>query len=111
MPANNYGEPQIAGEILACGNEDLNISRAIHDVTVFVARVISTYVTFYRATIKEEYWNELVDGCPRNQSITVTRWPASSDPKKGFDLAEPNGRQAVLDAFNRIHVIISAVQP
>jgi hypothetical protein len=80
-------------------------------VTVFVVRVISTYVTFYRTTIKKEYWNELANGCPRNQSITVTRWPASSDPLNGLDLAEPNGRQAVLDAFCRLYLVLSEYQP
>ncbi|GBB85750.1 hypothetical protein RclHR1_01220046 [Rhizophagus clarus] len=110
-PTNNYGEPQIAGEILACANENVHEARIPYDVTVFVARVISTYVTFYRTTIKKEYWNELADGCPLDKSITVARWPVSSDPVNGFDLAEPNRRQAVLDALCRIYIVISEYQP
>src|SRR5581483_4391397 len=104
MPTNDYGEPQIAGEIIACGCENVREARTSYDMTVFVARVISTYVTFYRTDIRKEYWTELANGCPRSQSITVRRWPASSDPVKGFDLAEPNGRRAVFDAFCRIHI-------
>ncbi|RIA97277.1 hypothetical protein C1645_752475 [Glomus cerebriforme] len=110
-PTNDYGEPQIAGEILACGNENVREARISYDVTVFVARVISTYVTFYRTTIKKEYWNELADGCPRVESITVARWPVSSDPLNGFDLAEPNGRRAVFEALCRIFVVISEYRP
>ena len=86
-------------------------ARTLYDVTVFVVRVISTYVTFYRTTIKKEYWSELADGCPINESITIARWPASSDPLRGFDLAEPAGRHAVFDALCRIYIVISGYRP
>src|SRR5688572_6096283 len=109
MPTTNYGEPQIAGEIIACGSENVRRAYASYDMTVFVARVISAYVTFYRTEIRKEYWDELANGCPRSQSITVRRWPVSGIPRNGFDLAEPNGRQNVLDALCRIRVILSAI--
>ncbi|CAJ0647781.1 635_t:CDS:2 [Entrophospora sp. SA101] len=102
-PTNDYGEPQIGAEILACGDENIRQAREAFNMTIFAVRVVSTYVTFYRATISKSYWNELAIGCPRQQSITVLRWPGnSSDPIVGFDLAEPNGRRGVLEALSRI---------
>ncbi|CAJ0632552.1 13845_t:CDS:2 [Entrophospora sp. SA101] len=102
-PINDYGEPQIVAEILACGDENIRQAREIREMTIFVVRVVSTYDTFYCATINKRYWDELGIGCPRQQSITVLRWPGnSSDPIVGFDLAEPNGRRDVLEALSRI---------
>ncbi|CAJ0768203.1 2062_t:CDS:2 [Entrophospora sp. SA101] len=100
-PTNDYGEPQIGAEILACGDENIRQAREAFNMTIFAVRVVSTYVTFYRATISKSYWNELAIGCPRQQSITVLRWPGnSSDPIVGFDLAEPNGRRGNVKMAN-----------
>nr|CAG8657827.1 7430_t:CDS:2 [Entrophospora candida] len=83
-PSNDFGEPQILAEILAF-------------------RVISTYVTFYRATIPIGYWDELGIGCPRQQSLTIFKWPGnSSDPRVGFDLTEPDRRRNVLESLCKI---------
>uniref|UniRef100_U9U9I7 Uncharacterized protein n=1 Tax=Rhizophagus irregularis (strain DAOM 181602 / DAOM 197198 / MUCL 43194) TaxID=747089 RepID=U9U9I7_RHIID len=72
-----YGESQIAGEIIACGNENLRIAR--------------------------KYWYELAAGCPRRQSISVDRYPGDdSDPLNGFDLATSEGREAVINALCKI---------
>lgn len=58
--------------ILSLGqNENVCRARRSYDVTVFVVRVISTYVTFYHTVIRKEYWYELAGGCPRRQSVTV----------------------------------------
>nr|CAG8512694.1 13711_t:CDS:2 [Entrophospora candida] len=103
----DYGEPQIIAKILACGDENIHKAREARDMTIFVVRVVSAYVTFYCATIDKRYWYELGIGCPRQQSITVLRWPGNSgDPIVGFDLAEPNGRRGVLEALSRIHQYI-----
>ncbi|CAH1760608.1 12788_t:CDS:2 [Entrophospora sp. SA101] len=106
-PTYDYGEPQIIAEILACGDENICKAHGACDMTIFVVHVVSTYVTFYCATINKRYWNELAIDCPQQQSITVLRWPGnSSDPIVGFDLAEPNGRRDVLEALSRIRQYI-----
>ena len=76
--------------------------RIPYDVTVFVARVISTYVTFYRTTTRKEYWNELDFSLPQTESVVIERWPEGERPEDGLDIAEPNGRREVLDALARI---------
>ena len=93
--------------MLACGDENTRLAQKTYDVMVFVVRVISTYVTFYHAIIHKGYWDELAIGCPRQQSITIFRWPGdSSNPFVGFDLAEPNGRINVLEALCKIRQYI-----
>ncbi|CAJ0643337.1 4298_t:CDS:2 [Entrophospora sp. SA101] len=106
-PSNNYGEPQIFAEMLACGEENTRQANMTYDVTIFVVRVISTYVTFYRSVIHKEYWDELGIGCPRQQSIEIFRWPGNSSvPFVGFDLAEPYGRRNVLEALCKIRQFV-----
>nr|CAG8661479.1 5656_t:CDS:2 [Entrophospora candida] len=107
-PGNDYGEPQILAEMLASGQENILQAQENHDVIIFVVRVISTYVTFYHAIIHKRYWDELGAGCPRQQSVTIFRWPGnSSKPSAGFDLAEPVGRRNVLESLCKIrHYIL-----
>ncbi|KAF0424571.1 hypothetical protein F8M41_006496 [Gigaspora margarita] len=109
-PTNDYGEPQVLAEMLACGEENIRLARRSYNMIMFSVRVISTYVTFYRTTINKEYWDELGDGCPRQQSLTIFRWPGnSSDPFEGFDLAEPDGRRSVLEALCKIrHYLLNS---
>ena len=97
----NFGETQIAGEILACGDENMRTAEVV-DQVMFAVRVISTYVTFYRAEIPAEYWKELGLGLPQKQSIVINRWPGENHIKSGLDLAEPDGRRAVLTALTKI---------
>ncbi|CAB5389950.1 unnamed protein product [Rhizophagus irregularis] len=76
-PSNEYGEPQIAAEIIACGDENI------------------------------QYWQELTVGCPQRQSITIIRYPGdNSNPINGFDLSTPNGRQSVIDALCKLREFI-----
>ncbi|RIB04643.1 hypothetical protein C2G38_2221835 [Gigaspora rosea] len=106
-PGFGYGEPQILAEMLACGEENIHRACRTYSMVMFAVRVISTYVTFYRATIHKEYWDELGNGCPRRQSLTIFRWPGnSSNPFLGFDLADPNGRRTVLESLCKIRQYI-----
>ncbi|CAG8464713.1 13288_t:CDS:2, partial [Dentiscutata heterogama] len=106
-PGSGYGEPQLAIEILSSGSEN---SRPYYDEKlgyfkdqiVFAIRVISTYVTFYKAVIPAKYWNELENGFPEEQSIEILRWPAINLKDSGFDLAEPDGRKRVLTSLINI---------
>ncbi|RUS15831.1 hypothetical protein BC937DRAFT_91938 [Endogone sp. FLAS-F59071] len=99
-----FGEAQIAGEILACGDENIRLTgeEGFEDQVIFAARVISTHVTFYKAEIPAEYWEELGDGLPKEQSVEILRWPARNGIRTGLDLAEPDGRKEVLRALVQI---------
>ncbi|CAG8483065.1 13037_t:CDS:2 [Acaulospora colombiana] len=101
----HFGEAQMLAEILACGYENVRLSRAITDQTILAVRIIFSYVTFYKAEIPVAYWKELQRGLPRKQSITILRWPGENDPKTGLDLAKPVGRRSVLTALIKIQEI------
>jgi len=102
--ATKFGETQIAIEILACGSENVrSLEKEIYiDQTIWAIRVISTYVTFYKAEISAPYWKELVDGLPQEQSFEIQRWPPDNGLTTGFDLSEPDGRRSVLTALTKI---------
>ena len=72
------------------------------DQPLWAVRIISTYVTFYKALIPAMYWEELGKGLPKNQSMTVQRWPARNSFKTGFDFAQPTGRREVFTALAKI---------
>ncbi|CAG8576296.1 4956_t:CDS:2, partial [Paraglomus occultum] len=102
--ATDFGESQIAVEILSCGSENIrSLGEARpRDQTIWAIRVISTYVTFYKATITATYWMELANGLPKEESVKVQRWPAENGLTTGFDLAKPGGRRSVLIALAKI---------
>ena len=100
-PIQDFGETQIAAKVLTCGDENKREPK-VADQVIFAVRVISTYVTFYRAEIPAEYWKELGLGLPQKQSIVINRWPGENHLKSGLDLAEPDGRRAVLTALTKI---------
>ncbi|GES95690.1 hypothetical protein GLOIN_2v1719392 [Rhizophagus clarus] len=104
VSSNGFGETQIALEILACVSENIrSLGKWKHtDQKLWVIRVISTYVTFYKAEIPADYLKELENGLPQEQSVKIQRWPADNDLKTGYNLAEPNGRREVLTALAKI---------
>ncbi|RHZ86013.1 hypothetical protein Glove_57g11 [Diversispora epigaea] len=103
-PGSDYGELQMAIEILACGDENkrlINLNKWT-DQTIYAVRVISTFVTFYKTTISKKYWDELIEGFPKTHSVVIQRWPGENGMDTGLDLSEPNGRKAILTAFSKI---------
>ncbi|CAG8646838.1 5289_t:CDS:2, partial [Paraglomus occultum] len=99
-PSNGFGETQLAAEILASGSENIRTIREYRDQTLWAVRIISTYVTFYKALIPAVYWEELGKNLPKKQSITIQRWPANF--KTSFDFAQPEGRREVFTALAKI---------
>jgi hypothetical protein len=98
---NGFGEYQLAAEILACGYE--NMLDDTVDQEIFALRVISTYVTFYRAKIPASYWKEFVVGLPKKQSIVIKRWPKENNRRNNsLNLAEPSGRKTVITELIKI---------
>ncbi|PKY31828.1 hypothetical protein RhiirB3_449637 [Rhizophagus irregularis] len=96
----DFGEAQILAKILAVAN--VNTKEKVTNQTLFTVRVISTYVTFYKATISKAYLKEIRKGLPKRQSIEIQRWSGQNGLRTGFDFASPKGRQAVLTALARI---------
>ncbi|CAB5371296.1 unnamed protein product [Rhizophagus irregularis] len=98
---NGFGEYQLAAEILACGYE--NMLEDYVDQEIFALRVISTYVTFYRAKIPASYWKEIVVGLPKKQSIVIKRCPKENNRRNSsLNLAEPSGRKTVITDLIKI---------
>ena len=82
---------------------DENTRENVTDQNLFAVRVISTYVTFYKAEIPKAYLQELGRGLPKKQVVVIRRWPGQNGLRSGFDLAQPDGRRAVLTALAKIH--------
>ncbi|RIB21253.1 hypothetical protein C2G38_1119815 [Gigaspora rosea] len=101
---SGFGEAQIAVQIVACGNENIRATSKEEFInqTIFAMRVISTYVTFYKAVIPAEYWPEFDHGLPKEASVNVKRWPGENGKQEGLDLVEPDGRREVLGALTKI---------
>ncbi|CAG8654564.1 17613_t:CDS:2, partial [Funneliformis caledonium] len=107
----NFGESQIAVEILACGSENIrSLGASPTDQTLWAVRVITTYVTFYKTTIPVKYWGELAKGLPQEE-VKVQRWPAENGLITGFDLATPRGRRSVLTGLAKIREFLKQQPP
>lgn len=72
-PSTGFGETQISAEVLACVSENIRSlgKRKYADQMLWVVRVISTYVTFYKAEIPARYLMELDKGLPQRQSVKI----------------------------------------
>ncbi|CAG8580882.1 4879_t:CDS:2, partial [Ambispora leptoticha] len=75
-PRNDFGEMQIAGEILACGDENIRETGELFD--------------------------QLDVGLPKKYSVAIKRWPGENKKRSGLDLADPDGRKTVLIALTKI---------
>ncbi|CAG8599238.1 1524_t:CDS:1, partial [Paraglomus brasilianum] len=55
--------------------------------------------------VPKAYWEEAANDLPQNQSVNINvkvlilRWPGKARSNTGLDLAEPDGRYSVLEAF------------
>lgn len=101
----DFGEAQIFAGLLAMADE--NTREQVTDQVLFAVRVISTYVTFYRAIIPKSYLKELSRGLPKTQSVTIRRWPKKNGLRTGFDISDSDGRQTVLMALAKIRQFLS----
>lgn len=96
--------------MLASGSENMHpffrTKEYYRDQTIFAVRVISTYVTFYKAVIPAEYWKELDQGLPKDHSVEIQRWPAENILGGGLDLTKPDAREIVLTSLIKIRQFI-----
>ena len=100
-----FWETQIAAEMLSCASVNTQAYDNKKDYTsqlIFAVRVISSYVTFYKAVISVEYLQELDKGLPVEHSVVIERWPGEGGRRDGLDLANPAQRRRVLEALTKI---------
>ncbi|CAG8785475.1 18948_t:CDS:1, partial [Racocetra fulgida] len=95
-----YGECQLADEMLTCASDNLRQINKTTDQameqTIYAARIISTYVTFYKTVIPSSYFEELSEeGLPQEQSVEILRWPEENIPIAGLNIAEPEGSKVL----------------
>jgi hypothetical protein len=57
-------------------------------------RVISTYMTFYKAVIPTEYWLYELSRALKTETI-IKRWTGKNGKWNGLDLVESDGRRAI----------------
>jgi len=105
-PANEYGECQIAAELLACAYHnftDTTGPRIGMDQTIYATRVVGTRFTFYKAFVRASYLFSLSEGLPPDsESMDIVRFPSDIDFRLGYDFAINSLRPIILDALVRL---------
>jgi hypothetical protein len=100
--ASQFGEYQIAGELIASAyinyRNYLGIHNTIYRSTVYAVRVIGTRFTFYSCTVPIKYIMELEEAEITSQ-ITVFRHPSLNNVGEYsfYDYKDPNDRDKILD--------------
>jgi hypothetical protein len=62
-------------------------------------RVISNYVTFYRATVPVKYLKELAFGIPKKLTLEIIRFPGNNGKESGLDLVDVEQRKVALNGM------------
>ena len=109
-PSKNWGENQIAGEILAAASTNYNdifINRKrklTYQQVVYSMRVIGTRFTFYKATIPNTYLESLGDGFPE-ESFTIYRFPDNEVDKSlsNYNYMIPEEREIIVNMLFKLH--------
>ncbi|RKO85124.1 hypothetical protein BDK51DRAFT_41318 [Blyttiomyces helicus] len=94
---SQWGEHQIAGELLGIAWRNFNTSGPPYNKIVRGVRVIGTKFTFYKATFPEEYMMQLGNGFPRAKAL-IYRYPSSdtSQSHLGMDYSDPSQRKIIV---------------
>lgn len=103
--AYEYGESQIAAEILACAytNFDRGEYRG-KDHTVFAMRIIGSRFTFYKAFVSAEYCKSISNGLPpSDKTVYILRYPPNNDKDLyGYDYADNQLRPKIIELLFRL---------
>jgi hypothetical protein len=91
VKSQEYGEYQIAGEILAGGFTNYVDNPC--DQIIYGMRVIGTKFTFYKSYICEEYLGSLIYGLPEKE---MKIYKYSKNTEKGYDFMNINDRKEIL---------------
>lgn len=106
--SSEYGESQIAAEILACAYNNYNKADSPtrgNDQTIYTTRVIGTRFTFYKAFVTSNYIESLNYGFPQEDNdITILRFPPKSQKQyyMGYDYANENERPIIIELLLRV---------
>lgn len=104
-PASNWGENQIAGEIVsgAYWNYSYNTEPKLESIKIYAVRAIGLRFTFYKAIVSSAYLDSLGDGLP-SSNIVIHRYPSSSANKKFpyLDYGNTNEREQIIDLLMRM---------
>ncbi|ORX42517.1 hypothetical protein DM01DRAFT_1341041, partial [Hesseltinella vesiculosa] len=95
---NNYGECQIAAEILACAYTNYDRADSLtqgQDQTIFAVHVIGFRFTLYKAHVTKEYMRSLSEGFP-SETLRVLRYPSDEVHRYGYDYTDAKERVLVL---------------
>ena len=106
--SSGWGESQISIEILSAAYENFNGVNGIkEDQTIYAIRVISNYVTFYRATVKVDYLNELALGIPKKSTLEISRFPGINEKDSGLDIVDVEQRKVALCAMTILGLVLA----
>ena len=95
-------------EILSAAYGNFNGVNGIkEDQTIYAIRVISNYVTFYRATVTVDYLNELDLGIPKKSTLEIRRFPGINEKDSGLDLVDVGQRKAALRGMTILGLALS----
>lgn len=99
---SNWGEYQIAGEMIAASNYTLNNTK-IDTNTLYSVRVIGTRFTFYKSQIGIKYLESLISENVE-ESIYIKRYKGENidDSNLGLDFVDLNQRYEILNLLYNI---------
>lgn len=99
-PNNEYGECQIAAEIIGCAYRNFSEPddpRFEQDQIIHAVRTIGTRFTFYKSTVPSSYLHSLSNGFPpESEKLLVLRFPNKQENRLGYDFADPIKRPLIL---------------
>jgi hypothetical protein len=102
--STEFGECQIAAEILACAYTNYQSAKSItkgKDQTIYAIRIIGFRFTFYKAIINKKYIEELDYGFP-DSSFTIFKFPSESNREYGYDYTDVNDRYIIIELLLRL---------
>lgn len=104
--ANEWKEPQIAGELFVAIHKSITLSTDSYPVqfpiSLFATRVIGTQFTFYKATCTKNYVKESSGGFPITNRMKIERYPHIEEEQTyltAYDFCKPEDRKHIISHF------------
>lgn len=97
-PSSQWGEYQIAGEILAGLYSNHEETETLN--WIYAVRVVGTRFTFYKAKPSEAYMEAITLGPPDKEDLVIYRYPETRDKRRKFpcfDYADPEERKHIAE--------------
>ena len=104
--SSEYGESQIAAEILACAYNNYNKADSPSrgkDQVIYTTRVIGSRFTFYKAFVSSYYIESLNEWLPPDiYNVSVLRFPPQEKSYLGYDYANEKERPIIIELLLRL---------